>query len=157
MHIFKLCLISTSPIFFFDVSILIQVFCFLPLNGPWSSICETSKISYFSLQVYEDNTLLPEVKIIENNKSHPDSENSGESPESQVNDDVNSEGKNVSPEENGAVSYERGTVPQKKLWCQTRKWWKRIKNCTFQSNAQCKVRDVRMPSYRMVSEGKIIS
>ncbi|XP_015719689.1 uncharacterized protein LOC107314696 isoform X2 [Coturnix japonica] len=106
--------------------------------------------------VYEDNTLLPEVKIIENNKSHPDSENSGESPEGQVNDDDNSEGKNISPEENGAVSYERGTVPQKKLWCQTRKWWKRIKNCTFQSNAQCKVRDVRMPSYRMVQKYQIV-
>ncbi|XP_072194467.1 uncharacterized protein [Excalfactoria chinensis] len=113
---------------------------------------------------YEDNMLLPEVKIIENNKSHPEGENSGESPEGQACDDVNSEGKNISPEENSAVSYERGTVPQKKLWCQTRECWKRIKNCssstknrcnpTFQSNAQCNVRDIRMPAYCMVQKQK---
>lgn len=124
-------------------------------------------LSYFSLQEDEDNMLLQEVKVIQNNASHPDNENSGESPEGQAYNDVNSEVKNTSPEENSAVSYERGTIPQKNLWCQTQECWKRIKNyssspknrcnSTLQPNTQCKVSGVRMPAYCMVSEGKIIS
>ncbi|XP_031469892.1 tumor necrosis factor receptor superfamily member 6-like isoform X2 [Phasianus colchicus] len=97
----------------------------------------------------EDKTLLSEVKILENNASHPDSENSGENPEGQAYDSVNLEMKNTSPEENSAVSSKRGTIPQKNLWHQTQECWKRIKNCssstknscnsTFQPKAQCKV------------------
>ncbi|XP_021258967.1 tumor necrosis factor receptor superfamily member 10A-like isoform X2 [Numida meleagris] len=113
---------------------------------------------------YEDSTLLSEVKITENNASHPDSENSGESPEGQVCTGANLEVKSTSPEENSAVSYERGIIPQQNLWCQAQECWKRIKDCssstknrrnpTFQSNAQRKVRGVRMPAYRMVQEQK---
>ncbi|NP_001376285.1 death domain-containing tumor necrosis factor receptor superfamily member 23 isoform 2 precursor [Gallus gallus] len=112
----------------------------------------------------EDNMLLQEVKVIRNNASHPDNENSGESPEGQAYNDVNSEVKNTSPEENSAVSYERGTIPQKNLWCQTRECWKRIKNyssspknrcnSTLQPNTQCKVSGVRMPAYCMVQKQK---
>lgn len=107
------------------------------------------------------------MKTTENNASHPDSENSGENPENQEYDSVNLEMNNTSPEENNAVSYERGTISQKNLWYQAQECWKRIKNwssstknsCnpTFQPNAQCTVKGVKMPAYRMVSQGKIIS
>ncbi|XP_065611813.1 uncharacterized protein LOC136060939 [Cyrtonyx montezumae] len=103
---------------------------------------------------YEDSTLLSEVKITENNASHPDSENSDESPEGQAHTGVTLEVENTSPEENSAVSYERGTIPQRNLWCQTQECWKKIKdyssstknrcNPSFQPNAQCKERGVRL-------------
>ncbi|XP_042740569.1 tumor necrosis factor receptor superfamily member 6-like [Lagopus leucura] len=130
--------------------------------------CKSGKATFSDKEerglAYEDNTLLSEVKTTENNASHPDSENSGENPEGQAYDSVNLEVNNTSPEENSAVSYERGTISQKNLWYQTQECWKRIKNwssstknsCnpTFQPNAQCTVRGVKMPAYRMVRKQK---
>ncbi|OXB74131.1 UNVERIFIED_CONTAM: hypothetical protein H355_004468 [Colinus virginianus] len=114
---------------------------------------------------YDDSTLsLSKVEKTENNASHPDNENSDESPEGQAYTAVNLEVENISPEENSAVSYERGTIPQRNLWCQTQECWKKIKdyssstknrrNPTFQPNAQCKERGVRLSAYFRVREQK---
>ncbi|KAM9605266.1 tumor necrosis factor receptor superfamily member 10B-like isoform 2-T2 [Morphnus guianensis] len=106
-----------------------------------------------------ESLILPEVETPANNAAKPEGGDSGESPEGPAQPNVNLEVKTTSPEENGVVLSEWGTILRQMERC-----WRRIaesslpaktgQNPAFHQNAPFNIPSGRMPANCMVREPK---
>ncbi|KAM6133315.1 uncharacterized protein FYN12_003442 [Phoenicopterus ruber ruber] len=119
---------------------------------------------FFESEGSTESLILPEVETPANNAANPEGKNSGESPEGQVQTNVNLEVKTTSPEENSVALSERGTLLRRGWKRHVERCWRRItesslsakagQNPAFHQNDPSNVPSGRMPANRMVQEPK---
>lgn len=108
-----------------------------------------------------ESLISPEVETPANNGANPENENSGESPEGQMQTNINLEVKNTSPEENSVALSEWGTILRGGWRRYMKRCWRRMaesslpaktgQNPAFHQNAPSNVPSGRIPANRVVS------
>ncbi|KAF1472158.1 hypothetical protein FQV17_0005832, partial [Megadyptes antipodes antipodes] len=109
-----------------------------------------------------ESLISPEVETPANNGANPETANSGESPEGQVQTNINLEVKNTSPEENSVALSEWGTILRGGWRRYMKRCWRRMaesslpaktgQNPAFHQNAPSNVPSGRMPANRVVTD-----